>query len=308
MDSILKWSLIVAVGILVLRFIIAFARKGINGKPITGIMVVTFVLTSIAAGMGMYLVGSIKSTIDEQKMLESREQAIIERLALIREAQIVYQEIHGKYTADWDSLITFIKNGEYPIIQRAEEIITLDYGADSIIVHIDTIGIISAFDRIFKANYSETAVDDGIFQKFFVNSGDQAIKGAKAYSMQNKEGKIFTRDFNNNGIISQLDNVNPGDEINKGQLLITYWEYRFNKNVNLDNLPYVPGYDKEENKKFEIFAAKIPMGAAGLLVDVIEVKNPYPFDRTRKEDHDIKNRRPLRFGSRTDATTSGNWE
>ena len=308
MDNIIKWSLIVAVSVLVLRLVIALLQKLISGKPLTMVMIFTAVFTSVAAGLATYLVISVKTTIDDQKLIGSREEAIIERLGLIREAELVYQEIHGKYTSDWDSLITFIKEGQYPIIQRSEEIITLDYGADSIIVHIDTLAYVSTFDRIFKANYSETSVDNGVFEKYFVEQGMTAMKGAKAYAIKNQEGGVFEGDFKNNGKITQLENLQPGDPVKKGQLLITYWEYRFNPNVNLDELKYVPGYDLTENKVFDIFTEKIPMGAAEILVDVIEVKNLYPFDATRKEDNEAKNRKPLRFGSRTDAGTSGNWE
>ena len=46
---------------------------------------------------------------------------------------------------------------------------------------------------------------------------------------------------------------------------------------------------------------------SGVNVDYIEVVDTFPFDKTRKEDSEIKNRRPLRFGSKTDITVSGNW-
>ena len=70
----------------------------------------------------------------------------------------------------------------------------------------------------------------------------------------------------------------------------------------VDRLPYVPDSDK----KFLIWADKI--NKSGVMVDVIEVIDPDPVDPTRNEDNEIKNRKPLRFGSRTDVTTAGNWE
>ena len=298
------WSLIVGVVVLVLRFGTALIRKFSSGRPITGLMVVTFLLTAVSAGMAMFLAGSIKSTIDERKLIGDREDLVIEYLSLIREAELVYQEIHGHYTSDWDSLISFIKDGEYHIIQRSEEIITLDYGADSVIVHVDTIGVIPAWERIFKANYTEAAVDSGTVINYFQPENGSAVKGAKAYTLVTDEGVEIERDFMNNGSISSYE-VQVGDKTLKGDVLISYWEYRFNPDIDLDRLNYVPGRNDLE---FTIFTSKIPMGAAGLLVDVIEVKNPRPFDPNRKESNEAKNLRPLRFGSRTDATTAGNWE
>ena len=72
----------------------------------------------------------------------------------------------------------------------------------------------------------------------------------------------------------------------------------------LETLPYVPGV--EGDVKFDIWADKITK--AGVLVNVIEVKNPKPVNPNRDEESDYNTRKPLRFGSRTSVTTAGNWE
>jgi hypothetical protein len=85
--------------------------------------------------------------------------------------------------------------------------------------------------------------------------------------------------------------------------LINFWEYQFNPNIDLSKLgevPYMPG------KMLSIFVGKVDK--SGLMVDVIEVVDPAPADRSRKESNEIKTRKPLRFGSRLDAATGGNWE
>ena len=41
--------------------------------------------------------------------------------------------------------------------------------------------------------------------------------------------------------------------------------------------------------------------------DVVEVRNPKPFDPDRKESNEANINKPLRFGSRTSITTAGNW-
>jgi hypothetical protein len=60
------------------------------------------------------------------------------------------------------------------------------------------------------------------------------------------------------------------------------------------------------NEVFEIFAGTIDRN--GVQVPVIEVVDPKPVNRNRKKDNEILARKPLRIGSRTDATTAGNWE
>lgn len=68
----------------------------------------------------------------------------------------------------------------------------------------------------------------------------------------------------------------------------------------LPELPHAPG------KYFSLWAKDSVRN--GVNVDYIEVVDTFPFDRTRDEEHDIENRRPLRFGSRTEITTAGNWQ
>ena len=72
---------------------------------------------------------------------------------------------------------------------------------------------------------------------------------------------------------------------------------------NADDLNKIPG---KEGKTFEIFSDKIDK--RGVKVDVIEVVDRFPLDPTRSDENPSPTRWHLRFGSRTDVTTSGNWE
>lgn len=72
----------------------------------------------------------------------------------------------------------------------------------------------------------------------------------------------------------------------------------------LSTLPYVPGVDPPT--KFDIWADKIEK--SGKMVNAIEVVNPKPINPERNPESELKSKLPLRFGSRTSVTTSGNWE
>ena len=63
---------------------------------------------------------------------------------------------------------------------------------------------------------------------------------------------------------------------------------------------------KNENVFFKMWASKIEKG--GVLVNVVEVRNPKPIDPDRSEANEANIHKPLRFGSRTSITTAGNWE
>ena len=183
----------------------------------------------VALGLAYFLYSRIKFAIDEEKRIVASEQAVIKKLSLIREAEIAYISVNGNYTNNWDTLSHFMENGIFYIVQKSEEIITLAYGADSILVHLDTLGTVKVYDSLFNQN-----------------------------------------------------------------------KY---PNLNLGRLKYIPG---TEDKAFDLFTDEITKG--GVMVDVIEVRDTAPVNPVRKESNEARNKKPLRFGSRTDVTTAGNWE
>ena len=181
----------------------------------------------LAAGLAFYLVNSIKFSIDEEARINEAEAKVIEKLKMIRSAQIAFQSVNGQFASEWDTLLNFIDSGNIFLIQRREETVLLDYGAEETTLYLDTLGSVTVIDSLFSSI----------------------------------------------------------------------------PNFVASNLINVPGY---ENVQFEIWASKIEKG--GVEVDVVEVRNPKPFDPNRKESKEANINKPLRFGSRTSITTAGNWE
>lgn len=105
-----------------------------------------FVLSLVLAG---FLGNSIYKSIDDADRIAKMEAQIIDKLVMIREAQIAYQAVNGQYTSDWDKLKSFIDSGQFFLTSRIEHIITLDYGADSVYVEIDTLGTVPVMDSLF---------------------------------------------------------------------------------------------------------------------------------------------------------------
>ncbi len=122
----------------------------------------------------------------------------------------------------------------------------------------------------------------------FINEG-------KLYIVQ-KKPEIIPLGYGVDSIIMHIDTL---DAVNVKDSLFSAAKY---PELDIDRLAYVPGSEK----KFNIFADRIQK--SGVTVDVIEVVDSDPVDKTRKEDDERRNRRPLRFGSKTEITTTGNWE
>ncbi len=266
--------------------------------------VLTYVLFIVSVGLAYYLYDNINSTIEFQASIEDTETKIIEKLEIIREAEKVFLEQNRRYTSNWDSLVNFIETGVVPITQRTETIIPLSYGKDSIYVQIDTIGEISVHDKIFKKTHTVNAADNGTFMGYDVKVGGYVVKTGSAYRMK-KTGREQSEQlkFIEKGIVNYLADVKPGDQIKKGQLLITFWDYVLNPKVDIKTLSEIPG---SNGKKFEIFAGKIDRN--GLMVSVIEVMDPAPINPERRASNEAKNRKPLGFGAKNDVSTIGNWE
>lgn len=114
--------------------------------------IISVVMLVVWVSLAVFLVYSIKSSIDEKELIASSEAKIIEQLKMIREAEIAYMQVNGQYTSDWDKLLSFIDSGDFYLVERSETIITLPYGKDSIVVNLDTLGTKSVIDSLFSGN------------------------------------------------------------------------------------------------------------------------------------------------------------
>lgn len=267
--------------------------------------ILTVVLLAISLYLAWFLYSGVQKTIDDRESIATKEALVIERLSLIREAEVVFQEVNGRYTANWDSLADFIETGRVPILERREEIKQKAYGGEEVILHIDTLGFVSAKDRIFKKNYTLNASDNGTFMGFKFKVGDQVIKNQKAYSYKVGE-KVNEPPFQDQGLIVSVADVKVGDMLKKGQVLANFWEYVFNPKVDIRKIGIKPTPDGQGGKPFIIQVNKVDK--SGVKVQVIEVIDPTPDNPNRRESNDARPRKPLRFGSLNDVSTAGNWE
>ena len=110
------------------------------------------VMLVVWVSLAVFLVYSIKSSIDEAKRIETAEARIIEQLKMIREAEIAYMTVNGQYTSDWDKLLAFIDTGSFYLTEKTETVEILAYGAEEVTVNIDTLGTVPVMDSLFSGN------------------------------------------------------------------------------------------------------------------------------------------------------------
>lgn len=99
-------------------------------------------------GLAGFITYRLKTFNDQFERIKTADQKVIEKLTKIRLAQKTYFDVKGTYAPTWDTLVLFINQGEIPIIQTTETIITLPNGQDSLSVVVDTLAIVPAYDSL----------------------------------------------------------------------------------------------------------------------------------------------------------------
>ncbi|MEM9982422.1 MAG: hypothetical protein AAF734_07995, partial [Bacteroidota bacterium] len=107
------------------------------------------ILAVVAVGLVWYLTRAIAKPIEEKARIQEVERQIIDRLKLIREAQVMHLDVKGVYANDFDELVNFIKQGKIYTINRKEIPVT----GDSSFFQIDTLGTIPVRDSLLQGEY-----------------------------------------------------------------------------------------------------------------------------------------------------------
>lgn len=115
---------------------------------LTKILSIFFLL--VALGLGYLLWKGVNDVVEEEKRIARVEAAIIEKLQMLRDAQLAYEKANGKYADKWTDLKKFIQEGDIWIVQRTETTKLLDYGKEEITVNFDTLGSVPVIDSLFN--------------------------------------------------------------------------------------------------------------------------------------------------------------
>ena len=76
------------------------------------------ILPACIAGLTYALVSSVMEPVHFEKHREYRKDIAVQRLKDIRDLQVAYKNVNGKYTADIDSLIMFYNEGKMKVVMQ----------------------------------------------------------------------------------------------------------------------------------------------------------------------------------------------
>ncbi len=103
------------------------------------------VLLVVIIVLGYFVVESIMEPVRFNKEKDKRSKLVIQKLEDIRTAQIAYKAINRSYMADWDTLINFIKENEFPIVKEVPD----PNDTTNTIVIRDTLGFKPIVDSLY---------------------------------------------------------------------------------------------------------------------------------------------------------------
>lgn len=112
--------------------------------------ILSLVFFVIAIGLGYLLYKGVDDVVEQEKRIALVEAATIEKLQMLRDANLAYQASNGKYADNWNDLKNFIQNGKIWIVQRTETTKLLEYGKEEITVTFDTLGSVTVMDSLFN--------------------------------------------------------------------------------------------------------------------------------------------------------------
>ncbi|MEZ4857163.1 MAG: hypothetical protein R2812_11890 [Gelidibacter sp.] len=122
--------------------------------------VINIALWAIIAVLAYMTFMSVYGEIQFNKLKVKRYELVIEKLKDIRDSELAYKTVNGKFTDNFDELVKFIDNGKYTITQRRDSTILdkektkLFGGVETYkdIVIIDTLGTVPVKDSLFGAD------------------------------------------------------------------------------------------------------------------------------------------------------------
>jgi hypothetical protein len=137
------------------------------------------VLWILAIFFSYKIYDSINGPINFNKTKNERYAVVINKLKLIRKAQIAHKDVKGIYSNNFDSLVKFIDDGIFTLIQKRDSsYMEYDrtYRIDMLreVVVVDTLGFVPVKDSLFKdsnayRNFATVPVE-GIDATFNINA------------------------------------------------------------------------------------------------------------------------------------------
>jgi hypothetical protein len=172
---------------------------------------------------------SINGPINFNKIKKERYADVIYRLKEIRKAQIAHKDVKGFYANNFDSLVSFVDNGIFTLIQKRDssyleydKIYRIDMLREVIVV--DTLGFIPVKDSLFKnsTDYAEMSKVpiEGSNATFSIKADVIDKNGYKAPVFEVKVAKSVILFDQNEDLLKQENETISVDGVNGPDIIL----------------------------------------------------------------------------------------
>jgi hypothetical protein len=171
--------------------------------------VIHIVLIIAIVILGYFIYQSVLQPIRFNQEKDKRYNAAIERLKDIRTAQVAYKTVYGKYTGSLDSLIDFLKTGNFKVVKMVGSIpdSLLDAGMTELealkkkLISRDTI-LVNVKDSLFKRS---DFVPDSIQFVPFTNKAKFEMAQGEILTGSKVKVNVFEAKVENDILLNGLD-------------------------------------------------------------------------------------------------------
>ena len=239
--------LIILAGILVTG-LLAYAI--VNYIPRKLHWIISIILIGLAGLLVFKINFEIRKPIKFNKEKKVRYAKVINNLKIIRDAEVAYKKVTGKYTANGDDLVNFIDTAKFALTQtrNVPKTINLGGGITKEIEErvVDTIGYEDVKLRFTGKNYKNMMQIPGTDQKFKIEIGViEKIVGLKAPVFEVKVDKALILKGMDINLVKQEKEAIGGEEI-RGEYVRVGSLGEVSEDGN-----WPPSYDKGDKKDKE---------------------------------------------------------
>ena len=180
--------------------------------------IISIVLIALAAFLVYKINFEIQKPVQFNKEKKIKYAKVINNLKVLRDAEVAYKRVTGKYTADGEALIQFIEKDSFAITQVKNVPKTIDVGGgitkeiEERIV--DTLGYEPVRDKFKGIKYKNMLQIPGTDQQFKIEIGEiEKIAGLKAPVFEIKVDKALILKGMDMNLIKQEREAIGGEEI-----------------------------------------------------------------------------------------------
>ncbi len=189
-------------------------------------LAIQLLLWVVIIGLAYLTFDAVYQPIQFNKVKQKRYAKVIENLKDIREAELAYKDVTGKFQGDFDKLVQFLDTAEFAITQRRDTTILDEeykktYGVDQYLekVIIDTLGFVSVKDSLFKGDrerYSEmiNVPIEGVDAKFELEAGTMKKGDRDIPVFEAKVAKSVILADQDRDLVLQENEIQSVDDVN----------------------------------------------------------------------------------------------